>query len=167
MLRRALVPALLLGLLLTTLAAAAELPNRGTVRWLDDGDSFQLASGQRVRLLGIDCPEHENGRRDRFYRRHFGLSPKVLRATAREALHRGIRELKGKQVRLEYGGDSRDRYGRLLAYVYLPDGRLWNRVLLEEGLAAVFRKYDFDRKQEFLEVEAAARKAGRGMWRQR
>ena len=66
---------------------------------------------------------------------------------------------------LTYDRQSHDKHGRLLAYVYLPDGRLLNRMLLEEGFAAVFRKFSFEKKKEFLLVEEKAKKADVGMWR--
>ena len=56
-------------------------------------------------------------------------------------------------------------YGRLLAYVYLPDGRLLNRMLLEQGLAAVYRKFTFRMKTDFLTAEQQARQAGIGLWK--
>ncbi|MEJ2700672.1 MAG: thermonuclease family protein, partial [Desulfuromonadales bacterium] len=60
--------------------------------------------------------------------------------------------------------DERDRYGRLLAYVVLPDGRMLNRLLLEKGYAAVYRRFDFRLKQDFLRAEADARRRQVGLW---
>ncbi len=59
---------------------------------------------------------------------------------------------------------KRDRYNRLLAYVYLPDGRLLNQLLLEKGFAVVYRRFDFELKSNFLTAEARARDKKRGIW---
>ena len=90
-----------------------------------DGDTFILANGERVRLLGIDAPELHAGRRG-----HPGPFPEPGAVEARAALAAMI---EGRRVRLERHG--RDRYGRTLARVYLPDGREAGAVLLERGLA--------------------------------
>lgn len=154
---------LVLTLLLST-ACQAEPPATGIVTWVDDGDSFVLKGGQKVRLLGIDAPERKGSDRDRYYLRQ-GIRRKTLRQIAQKALHYNIGQLKKKEVRLEYDREIRDKYGRLLAYVYLPDGRMLNRILLEKGYVAVFRRFDFKRKQEFLAIEKKARKEKRGLWK--
>ncbi len=91
------------------------------VRKAVDGDTLVLAGGERVRLLGIDCPEHD--------------SP--LFAAAREAC-REIAE--GRKVRIEATSiPPRDHYGRLLALVHAGDVLL-NEELVARGLAWVYRK---------------------------
>jgi len=64
---RVLTAALLLCLLLPTLAAAETLSGR--VKWIYDGDSIEVAGIGTVRLLGIDAPEHKASQRDRYYQR--------------------------------------------------------------------------------------------------
>ena len=59
---------------------------------------------------------------------------------------------------------QRDRHGRLLAYVYLPDGRLLNRILIEQGLAVVYRRFEFTMKEDFLVAEKQARQNEAGLW---
>jgi micrococcal nuclease len=120
----------------------------------------------KVRLLGIDAPETKDSERDGYYLRQ-GISRKRLRKIAARATHFNIRHAKKNTVRLKTGtGRQKDDYGRLLALVYLPDGRLLNRLLVEKGLAAVYRKADFNLKDEFLRAERAARKMGAGLWQQ-
>lgn len=156
---------LLLLLLVALPAPAAELS--GIVQWIYDGDTLQVAGVGRVRLLGIDTPEMEDSPRDRFYRERFRISRPQLRRIAHLAQKFNIAQVKGQRVRLETDQTERDQYDRLLAYVYLPDGHLLNRQLLEQGLAAVFRRYDFKRKREFLAAEDRARTAQLGLWQQR
>jgi micrococcal nuclease len=137
----------------------------GRVTWIHDGDTLEVKGLGKVRLLGIDCPEMEGTSRDRFYRDKFNIPPSALRRTARAALNFNIQQVKGQQVTLQFDGSRRDHYGRLLAYVILPDGRCLNRVLLEKGLATVYRRFDFRRKDDFFTAEQEARRSGLGMWR--
>lgn len=98
-----------------------------------DGDTF-VCSGERVRLIGIDAPESRpNARLER--QRALGDRQTVL-AFGRLA-KKFFSELlpPGTVVRLERDVQERDRYGRLLAYVWLPDGRMANEVMLAEGYA--------------------------------
>ncbi len=151
---------------LLLLAACRQAEGReviGKVLWIYDGDTLKISGVGKVRLIGIDTPEREPSERDRFYAR-FDISPKKLRTVAEEALHFNIDTVKGKTVRLTFGPEERDRHGRTLAYVTLPDGRLLNRLLLEQGLAVVYRRFDFRFKQDFLAVEAEARRRRVGLW---
>lgn len=146
-------------------AAAAGPVLQGEVSWIYDGDTLKVDGFGKVRLIGIDSPEKNQSSRDNFYRR-WDITPAQLRKTARQALDFCIVEAKGKTVILTVDRVPRDRHGRLLAYVHLPDGRLLNRLLLEQGLATVYRRFDFDLKEEFLETEQAARERQVGLWQQ-
>jgi len=154
------------GLSPTAAAAAAHPPLRGRVSWIYDGDTIEVNGVGKVRLLGIDVPEHEDSDRDRFYRR-WNIPPQRLRSIAHAAVAYLVKTAKGQDVALALDREPRDRYGRLLAYVYLPDGTLLNRTLLEQGYASVFRKYDFRFRDEFLAVEGRARQRGVGLWQYR
>ena len=123
------------------------------VRYVIDGDTFILKSNQRVRMIGIDTPEISHGRyggEDE----HFGREAKDYLAALIEK----------KDVRLEDGDESFDRYGRRLAYVYLADGTFVNRKMIEEGYGETFRQFPFRFKNEFLQLESEARAAKRGLW---
>lgn len=135
----------------------------GAVSWVYDGDTLELENLGKVRLLGIDSPEHKDSPRDTYYLRQ-GVTRKTLRRVAEEAKRYLIGTVKGQRLTLQLDGDERDRHGRLLVYAYLPDGHLLNRVLLEKGLAAVYRKFDFTLKGDFLAAESAARKGRAGLW---
>src|SRR5215216_1385805 len=74
-----------------------------------------------VRLIGMDTPEV-----------HFGTQP-----YGPEASTFAKRQLEGEEVSLELVVQKIDPYGRLLAYVYLPEGQMFNETLLEEGYAQV------------------------------
>jgi micrococcal nuclease len=136
---------------------------KGDVNWIYDGDTLEIETIGTVRLVGIDVPEHAASERDRYLTRQ-GIAPARLRAASQAAREFNMNQVLGKRVRLEIEDPSRDRYGRLLAYVLLPDGRLLNRVLIEQGLAVVYRRFAFRRKTEFLKAEEQAREGKRGLW---
>jgi len=162
--RRVLLGLLLAGLLCWPLPAwCGNPPLVGTVSYVYDGDTLQVEPLGKVRLLGIDTPEHEASDRDRFYRR-WQIPPARLRAVAAEARQFLIDQVKGQRVVLTLDHAPRDKYGRLLAYVHLEDGRLLNELLLEKGYASVFRKYEFRLKERFLDLEEGARRRGVGLW---
>lgn len=159
---------LLVSLVLLPCAAAAATKAavlKGEVVWVYDGDTLKVAGLGKVRLVGIDTPEKENSARDDFYRQ-WQIPASRLRRIAHRALQFCITNAKGKQVVLTLAAEQRDRYGRLLAYVRLPDGRLLNRLLLEQGLATVYRRFDFRLKDDFLAAEARARTQELGLWQQ-
>lgn len=136
---------------------------QGVVKWIYDGDTLQVAAVGKVRLVGIDVPESEASNRDRYLVKQ-GVSPARQRQVALAAKAFNIDQVKGRLVRLVLDDPPRDRYGRLLAYVYLPDGRLLNRVLIEQGLAVVYRRFAFSMKDDFLAAEEDARRHQRGVW---
>lgn len=78
-----------------------------------DGDTIVLNNGERVRLIGVDTPETKHPRKPVEY---FG----------KEATAFTKRMVEGKEVRLEYDWQRKDKYGRTLAYVYLMDGTFLN-----------------------------------------
>lgn len=138
----------------------------GTVTWVYDADTLELAPQGKVRLLGIDAPEKAASDRDRNFTK-LGILPRRLRAVHGAGLSWCIHNIKGQQVTLTFDSTQRDRYdrhGRLLAYVHLPDGRLLNRLLLETGLVIVYRRFPFDAKTDFLAAEAEAKARGTGLW---
>ncbi len=118
-----------------------------------DGDTLLLASGHRVRLIGVDTPETKHP--DRPVER---LGKQAFRFT---------QDLVGEgPVRLEFDRERRDPYRRLLAYVYLPDGRLLNEELIRAGLSEAETRFPFraDMKRRFQAAEELARTAKVGRW---
>ena len=136
----------------------------GRVEWVYDGDTIKVLNIGKVRLIGIDAPERESSPKDAYYIKQ-GISRKTLRSVAAQATRFNIQYAKNRIVRLESTRRKRDDYGRLLAFVYLPDGSLLNRLLVENGLAAVYRRFDFPFKESFLEAEQEAREIGKGLWK--
>ncbi len=125
-----------------------------TVHRVVDGDTIVIGKGRKaihVRLRCIDTPEvaHRDQRAEPY-------GPDA-QAFTRQALT-------GQAVRLVYHvREPRDRYDRLLAYVFLKDGTLFNAELVRRGLAQVTRFKCIYRKQlKTLETEARVQK--RGLW---
>ncbi len=128
-----------------------------TVVRVVDGDTVELSIGEvteRARLLGIDAPE--------------SVSPKVpdqcFGAEASQALHDLLPP--GSEVRIERDAEARDRYGRLLLYLYRADDGLFvNQWMLETGLADAMA---FEPNTTFaVPFEAARSQAeadGTGLW---
>ncbi len=145
------LPALLLALF-TGCGQPPGPPREADVTRVIDGDTAELAGGARVRFLGIDAPEME---RD-------GRSAEFL-AHQSKAYVAGL--IQGKTVRLEYDRERYDRYGRLLAYLYLPDGAMVNLAVVRQGLARVYTQPPNLRYQEALNAaQQEAMAAGRGLW---
>ncbi len=101
-----------------------------------DGDTIKVANGEHVRLIGIDCPElHES---DKLYRdaRRTGQDIATIQAMGREAYEFASDLLAGKRVRLEFDVERRDKYGRLLAYVFTREDMTGKtlRFLPKEGV---------------------------------
>ncbi|MGH9156535.1 MAG: thermonuclease family protein [Acidimicrobiales bacterium] len=113
-----------------------------------------MAAGERVRLLGVDTPETKDPRRP------VGCFGEKASAFTSALLPVGTR------VRLVGDVDQRDRYNRLLAYVYrLPDGLFVNAELVSKGYAQVLTiPPNVAHADQFVSLAAEARAAGRGLW---
>ena len=88
------------------------------VRHVVDGDTLELENGEKVRYIGIDTPEERRKEGGRWVR-----DPEPY---AEEAARENRRLVEGKTVRLEFDREKRDKYGRLLAYVYVKIGFFGN-----------------------------------------
>ena len=116
-----------------------------------DGDTIRLAGVGSVRLIGIDTPETYGGEVECF-------GPEAT-AYVERMLPRGAR------VRYTVGEEPRDRYGRLLVYLYMPDGAALNHVLVTAGYARTLTIPPNDRyARAFERAERGARLGRNGMW---
>jgi micrococcal nuclease len=123
-----------------------------------DGDTIKVSVGGRkdtVRYIGMDTPE--------------SVKPNTpVQCYAEIASHENARLLPpGQAVKLVVGDEARDRYGRLLAYVYRSaDGLFVNAELLRGGFAHTLTIAPNDRlAPRFAQIEEQARSTGRGLWR--
>ncbi|HET9443243.1 MAG TPA: thermonuclease family protein [Acidimicrobiales bacterium] len=137
--------------------AAGDEAGAGSVVRVVDGDTVRVTTAggeESVRLIGIDTPEtHGPGG----LRECFGQE-----ATAR------MNELlpEGRAVRLVRDAEARDRYGRLLAYVYRADDSLFvNLAMAQEGFAAALTiPPNVAHADEFVAAAAEARRRDLGLW---
>jgi micrococcal nuclease len=158
-LRRAFVPLLMVAVLATLAVLNRSHGTRGdearhsaTVQRVVDGDTVRLAGLGSVRLIGVDTPEVYGGRVECFGPEASAFARSILRP--------------GRRVRYRVGAEPRDRYGRLLAYVWLRDGRLFNAMLVERGYATTLTIPPNDElAPRFRAAEGRARERHLGMWR--
>jgi micrococcal nuclease len=152
--RLAFVP-LVVVLAFVSAAAASPRSLEGVVVKIVDGDTIHVRVAERVekvRYIGVNTPEIHHPTR--------GEEP-----GGREASEANRRLVAGRHVRLELDVQSRDRYGRLLAYVWVGETMI-NAELVRQGYAQVMTVPPNVRYQRrFLDLQRDARQAGRGLWR--
>lgn len=125
-----------------------------------DGDTIDIDVPDRqyrrtrIRLWGIDTPETKSPKYGVMY---FG--PQAAEYTNKLAL--------GKQVTVYLDDQNRTRgkYGRLLAYVQLPDRRFLNKLLVTEGFAYADLRFRHSLYHKYSQLEASARSSKKGLWR--
>lgn len=121
-----------------------------------DGDTIMVTMGntqETVRFIGVDTPET-----------HKPDTP--VQCFGPQASDFTTRTLTGKTVRLEADptNDDRDRYGRLLRYVYLPDGSLVEKTIIDQGYGFAYLSFPFQKKDEFAAAQNQAQAASHGLW---
>ena len=124
-----------------------------------DGDTIKVNTGGKevtVRILGVDTPETVDPR-------------KSVQCFGKEASNEAKRLLTGKTVILQKDVSDKDKYDRLLRYVFLPlgDGRILNigDYLIREGYAHTLTiPPDVKYADQFLEAQRQAREAKKGLW---
>ncbi len=132
------------------LLAAGVSAQTALVDRIVDGDTFTLTSGEKVRLIGIDTPESQDPN-------------KPVEYYSTEAKDQLEQLIGNKQVRLEFGDERTDKYGRLLCYVWVGD-TLVNLEMVRQGYAMAYLRFPHSRETEFLKAEIAARRNAIGMW---
>ena len=118
-----------------------------------DGDTLVLAdSKERIRLIGANTPET--------VKPNWPVEPWGPEATAFTKQF-----VSGGEVRLEFDGPPRDKYGRMLAFVWVGD-RMLGEELIRAGLARAELKYPYsaEKKARLRRAEAEARAEHRGIW---
>ena len=115
-----------------------------------DGDTLQDSRGNRIRLLGVDCPEMPN------------------QCYARESKEYTINKVERELVFLTYEDNKiqLDPYGRILAWVYYRNStKLLNKDLIRDGYGISYRKYPTSKLTELNMVEIEAKNKNLGIWR--
>ncbi|MCL2271721.1 MAG: thermonuclease family protein [Treponema sp.] len=124
-----------------------------TVRVRINNPPEGLSVVETIRFLGVDTPEtvHPN---------------QSVQVFGNEASDFTRRNLLGKTVYLAFDWDLRDRYSRLLAYVYTASGNCFNANLIKEGFGYAYLNHPFQFMEEFKNFEYEARRQERGLWAQ-
>jgi micrococcal nuclease len=123
-----------------------------------DGDTLTVWINNEkvgVRLIGLNTPETIDPR-------------KAVQCFGKEASNQAKTMLSGKRVRLgiDSSQDDKDKYGRLLRYIFLEDGTLFNKWMIENGFGFEYT-YDsnpYEYQVEFQTAESLARENKRGLW---
>lgn len=124
-----------------------------------DGDTLDIAASDgdrattRIRLIGVDTPETK----------HPTVGPMYF---GQEATDFAKEAAEGRRitVHLDTITDERDRYGRLLAYVKLPDGRILNEVLIRQGYGYADLRFRHSRFDAYVRLMEEAIEEGAGLW---
>jgi micrococcal nuclease len=121
-----------------------------------DGDTIVVSPNEKVRLIGVDTPET--------------VHPKQAAACFGKEAKQFTRDaVEGKTIRLVMDTVNakrrhKDRYGRTLAYAYLPDGKMLNAELIRQGYAHAYTRFSFRYLVEFKQLERQARIQTVGLW---
>ena len=116
-----------------------------------DGDTIEIESGEKVRYIGIDTPETVDPR-------------KTVQCFGVEASKKNKELVEGKMVRLEKDITDRDKYNRLLRYIYIGDTFV-NLELVKQGFAYSYSyPPDIKYQSQFVKAQQEAREAKRGLW---
>ncbi len=124
-----------------------------------DGDTVDIDipdsrhQNTRIRLLGIDSPETASEQSGMIY---FG--PEAAEFTKKLALGKSV------TVYLDAPNPTRGKYGRLLAYVKLPDGGFLNEALLTEGYAYADSRFSHSFYNKYKQLQSRARSSKKGLW---
>ncbi len=116
-----------------------------------DGDTIEIEGGEKVRYIGIDTPETVDPR-------------KPVQCFGVEASKKNKELVEGKMVRLEKDVTDRDKYNRLLRYIYVGDTFI-NLELVKQGFAYSYSyPPDIKYQDQFVKAQQEAREAKRGLW---
>lgn len=128
------------------------------VKSINDGDTIVVDMDGRdetIRFIGVDTPET-----------HRPNTPVQCWGPEATTFTTNILSNFGNQVRLEADpiNTNRDRYDRLLRYVYLSDGRMLNLELIKEGQGFAYTSFPFEKSKEFIDYGESAKNSGKGLW---
>lgn len=137
------------------------LVTRRKVKVIDviDGDTikiefplppFGFEKVEKIRFIGVDTPETKH-------------PAKGVQRYGKEAFAYTRERLLHKKVVLKFDKNKRDKYGRLLGYIYLH-GRMFNAELIRKGFARAYLSYPFKYKKRFIKLQNQAKQEKQGLW---
>jgi micrococcal nuclease len=139
-------------------ATSRDQPGLYSINHFIDGDTISVnmnGQPQSVRFIGMDTPET-----------HKPNTPVECYGPTAAAFTKSTITAAGGRVRLVSDSLStdRDRYNRLLRYIYLPDGTDLNELLVKDGYAFYYPYFPFSKSAQFQADEQAAMAAHKGLW---
>ncbi len=141
-----------------------------TVVRVVDGDTLKVrywGKEESIRLIGIDTPESRANKKAKRDAKRSGQDIKTITSMGKRATEYVENLVKtGDLITIEFDAQQRDRYGRLLGYVYLSNGKMLNKEIVKAGYATVMTippnvKY----QDRFLKAYKEARDNKRGLWK--
>jgi len=142
------------------------------VAYVIDGDTYKIyyqGEKKSVRLIGIDTPETQKNNRAELQSRQFGKDIEEIKKLGQQAKQYATNFIKeGQTIYLEFDVQKTDKYGRLLAYVWLDKGKnkMMNEIMIKEGYAVVYTvPPDVKYVERFLQAQKQARENKKGLWR--
>jgi len=153
---RSLLGVVTASLLLAPAASYQAKEETATCTRVIDGDTIEISVAgyvEKVRLISVDTPETVDPR-------------KPVQFFGKEASEFTRHLVEGKHVVLrdELGGHDRDKYARLLRYVYLEEGTFVNAEIVKQGYGHAYLVFPFSHMEEFRTYERQAREKGLGLW---
>jgi len=126
------------------------------VSYVFDGDTVEVdmnGTPEKIRMIGVDTPEtHKPNTPVQCY------GPEASDFTKTRLTHKNVR-LESDEI-----NQDRDRYGRLLRYVYTDDGVLWNAELVKLGYGRALTAFPFTKLSEFESYGSLAKSSNQGLW---
>lgn len=153
--------AIVIALLILIQQGIIKIPDNqppGTYRVTEfvDGDTIGVKMNgqtQKIRFIGVDTPETHDPR-------------KAVQCYGQAAANFTKQLIGNQSIRLVMDPQStnRDRYDRLLRYIYLPDGRLVNAEIIKQGYGFAYTSFPFTKLEEFRKYQKEAQAAKKGLW---
>jgi micrococcal nuclease len=161
---------LLLCLFITLLFTSLYAQNAVRVKRVIDGDTLKVnykGMEESVRLIGIDAPETRPNKKAKNDAKRSGDDLKIILAMGKKSTEYVKTLVKpGDTASIEFDVQTRDKYGRLLGYIYLPSGKMLNEEIVKAGYASLMTIPPNVRYQErFLKAYREARESRRGLWK--
>jgi micrococcal nuclease len=168
--RRSLISFILTFFILLTLALPLQAYEKAKVLSIVDGDTVKVIYHNReesIRLIGIDTPETRPNKKAIKDAQRTKSDMETITSQGREAKNfvKGLVK-PGDLLEMEFDIRTRDKYGRLLAYLYLSSGKMLNEEIVKAGYAQLMTippnlKY----QERFLMAYREARESHRGLWK--
>ena len=168
--RRFTVSLLISILIILSLASFLHAQELVTALKVVDGDTIQISykgSKESIRLIGIDTPESSANKKAKKDAIRSGKDLTNIISMGKQAANYTNSLIKlGDKVNIEFDVQKRDKYGRLLGYVYLSNGKMLNDEIVKAGYANIMTyPPNIKHQDRFLKTYRNAKENKRGLWK--